>query len=97
MKDRVISVTEASRNFAECVNRVRYQGLSYLLVKNGTLVARLVPVGRDIEAEQSLSREEQGKMAEDEALPENRSRTDTRVDPGQERRNQRDSETDLQW
>lgn len=43
MKQRTISVTEASRNFAECINRVRYQGLSFLLVKNGTAVARLVP------------------------------------------------------
>lgn len=43
MKERAISVTEASRNFAECINRVRYQGLSFLLVKNGTAVARLVP------------------------------------------------------
>lgn len=37
-------MTEASRNFAECVNRVRYQGASFLLQKNGTPVARLVPV-----------------------------------------------------
>lgn len=44
MKDRTISVTEASRNFADCINKVRYQGLSYLFVKNGTPVARLVPV-----------------------------------------------------
>ncbi len=43
MKERPISVTEASRNFAECINRVRYQGLSFLLVKNGEPVARLVP------------------------------------------------------
>lgn len=38
-------MTEASRNFAECINRVRYQGLSFLLVKNGKPVARLVPPG----------------------------------------------------
>jgi prevent-host-death family protein len=44
MKDRTISVTEASRNFADCINKVRYQGLSYLFVKNGTPVARLVPI-----------------------------------------------------
>lgn len=36
-------MTEAARNFAECVNRVRYQGLSYLFLKNGSPVARLVP------------------------------------------------------
>lgn len=38
-----ISVTEASRNFAECVNRVHYQGASFLLHKSGALVARIVP------------------------------------------------------
>jgi len=43
MKKTVISVTEAARNFAECVNRVRYQGMTIVLVKNGTPVARLVP------------------------------------------------------
>ena len=44
MPETCISVTEAARNFAECVNRVRYQGASFLLQKNGTPVARLVPV-----------------------------------------------------
>ena len=38
-----ISVTEASRNFAECVNRVRYQGASFLLHKSGAPIARIVP------------------------------------------------------
>ena len=43
MKKTVISVTEAARNFADCVNRVRYQNLTFVLLKNGTPVARLVP------------------------------------------------------
>ena len=43
MKKTVISVTEAARNFAECVNRVRYQKMTFVLLKNGTPVARLVP------------------------------------------------------
>jgi prevent-host-death family protein len=43
MKKTVISVTEAARNFADCVNRVRYQDMTYVLLKNGTPVARLVP------------------------------------------------------
>jgi prevent-host-death family protein len=43
MKTTPISVTEAARNFADCVNRVRYQNVSYVLLKNGTPVARLVP------------------------------------------------------
>lgn len=45
MKTETISVTEAARNFAECVNRVRYQNVSYVLLKNGLPVARLVPEG----------------------------------------------------
>ena len=42
MKKR-ISVTEAARNFADCVNRVRYQNMTFVLLKNGSPVARLVP------------------------------------------------------
>lgn len=54
MKKMPISVTEAARNFAECVNRVRYQNVTFVLLKNGTPVARLVPerekkcTGRDL-------------------------------------------------
>jgi antitoxin (DNA-binding transcriptional repressor) of toxin-antitoxin stability system len=43
MKKTVISVTEAARNFADCVNRVRYQNMTFVLFKNGSPVARLVP------------------------------------------------------
>jgi prevent-host-death family protein len=49
-----ISVTEAARNFADCVNRVRYQDTTFVLLKNGTPVARLIPdheavcTGRDL-------------------------------------------------
>jgi prevent-host-death family protein len=46
MKTTPISVTEAARNFADCVNRVRYQNVSYVLLKNGIPVARLVPEGK---------------------------------------------------
>jgi prevent-host-death family protein len=38
-----ISVTEAARNFADCINRARYQGTTFVLHKNGTPVARIVP------------------------------------------------------
>ncbi len=38
-----ISVTEASRNFAACVNRAHYQNMSFVLLKNGVPVARIVP------------------------------------------------------
>ena len=46
MKTTPISVTEAARNFADCVNRVRYQNVSFVLLKNGRPVARLVPEGK---------------------------------------------------
>lgn len=43
MKETIISVTEAARNFADCVNRAHYQGVTFVLTKNGLPVARLVP------------------------------------------------------
>jgi prevent-host-death family protein len=52
----LISVTEASRNFADCVNRTRYQGTTFILEKNGKPVARIVPTvskperGREVAA-----------------------------------------------
>ncbi len=54
MKLKEISVTEAARNFAECVNQVRYQNAGFVLMKNGKPFARLVPAeekrctGRDL-------------------------------------------------
>jgi antitoxin (DNA-binding transcriptional repressor) of toxin-antitoxin stability system len=45
MKTVWISVTEAARNFADCVNRARYQGTTFVFKKNGKAVARLVPEG----------------------------------------------------
>ena len=43
MKVNFISVTEAARNFADCVNRAHYQNVTFVLLKNGTPFARLVP------------------------------------------------------
>jgi prevent-host-death family protein len=43
MSTKAITVTEAARNFADCVNRVRYQGTTFVLQKNGVPVARIVP------------------------------------------------------
>jgi antitoxin (DNA-binding transcriptional repressor) of toxin-antitoxin stability system len=43
MQTRSISVTEAARNFSDCVNRTRYQGVTFILHRNGVPVARLVP------------------------------------------------------
>jgi prevent-host-death family protein len=41
-----LSVTEASRNFADYVNRARYQGATFTLLKGGSPVARITPVPR---------------------------------------------------
>ena len=49
-----ISVTDAARNFADCVNRAHYQDVTFVLLKNGSPVARLAPdhektcTGRDL-------------------------------------------------
>jgi antitoxin (DNA-binding transcriptional repressor) of toxin-antitoxin stability system len=54
MKKTSITVTDAARNFADCVNRVHYQNVTFVLLKNGEPFARLVPdtekvcVGRDL-------------------------------------------------
>ncbi len=36
-------MTEASRNFADCVNRAHYQNVTFVLLKNGSPVAQLTP------------------------------------------------------
>ena len=43
MKRTSITVTEAARNFADCVNRAHYQDVTFVLWKNGKPVARLSP------------------------------------------------------
>ena len=48
MKKTAITVTDASRNFADCLNRVRYQNMSFVLTKNGRPLARLVPESNKI-------------------------------------------------
>jgi len=54
MKKTNISVTEAARNFADCVNRAHYQNVTFVLLKNGEPFARLMPdnekecAGRDL-------------------------------------------------
>jgi len=48
MRKTIISVTEAARNFADCVNRAHYQNMTFVLLKNGLPVARLVPGGEKI-------------------------------------------------
>jgi len=46
MSSKSISVTEAARNFADCVNRAHYQGTTFVLHKNGVPVARIIPEER---------------------------------------------------
>jgi antitoxin (DNA-binding transcriptional repressor) of toxin-antitoxin stability system len=46
MSTKAISVTEAARNFADCINRAHYQGTTFVLHKNGVPVARIVPEER---------------------------------------------------
>lgn len=43
MKETAISVTEAARNFSDCLNRVHYQNVTFVLLKNGMPFARLTP------------------------------------------------------
>jgi len=55
MRKSSISVTEAARNFADCVNRAHYQNVIFILLKNGSPVARLVPDGERICASRDLA------------------------------------------
>ena len=55
MKKTPISVTEAARNFADCVNRVRYQNMTFVLLKNGMPVARLVPERKKVGSVRKLA------------------------------------------
>ena len=48
MKHKTISVTDAARNFADCVNRAHYQNVTFVLLKNGVPFARLVPDGEKV-------------------------------------------------
>jgi len=43
MRKTSISVTDAARNFADCVNRAHYQNVTFVLLKNGSPVAQLTP------------------------------------------------------
>jgi antitoxin (DNA-binding transcriptional repressor) of toxin-antitoxin stability system len=45
VKEKSISVTEAARNFADCLNRSHYQGVTFILLKNGKPFARIIPDG----------------------------------------------------
>jgi antitoxin (DNA-binding transcriptional repressor) of toxin-antitoxin stability system len=73
MKTTPISVTEAARNFADCVNRVRYQNVTFVLLKNGIPVARLVPDGGEVCLGRDLARVlRKVELPADEAVAWNR-------------------------
>lgn len=40
-----IGATEASRNFSEILNRVRYRGETFVIERGGEPVARIIPAG----------------------------------------------------
>jgi len=43
MKEKAITVTEAARDFAGCVNRAHHERMIFVLLENGVPIARLVP------------------------------------------------------
>ena len=43
MNEKTLTVDEAARSLAECVNRAQHDNMVFILVKNGVPVARLVP------------------------------------------------------
>jgi antitoxin (DNA-binding transcriptional repressor) of toxin-antitoxin stability system len=68
MKTTAISVTEAARNFADCVNRAHYQNTTFVLLKNGSPVARLVPDDEKVCSGRELARAlRKTQLPEDEA------------------------------
>ena len=69
MKRTPISVTQAARSFAECVNRAHYQNVTFILLKNGSPVARLGPDHEKV----CLGRDLAGALAE-AGLPEEEAR-----------------------
>ena len=70
MKKTSITVTEAARNFADCVNRAHYQHVTFVLLKNGEPFARLVPDGEKVCAGRDLA-----EALSKTGLPENEART----------------------
>jgi hypothetical protein len=62
MRKTRISVTDAARNFADCVNRAHYQNITFVLLKNGSPFAQLAPdnekVCRGLDLAQALDQTE---------------------------------------
>jgi antitoxin (DNA-binding transcriptional repressor) of toxin-antitoxin stability system len=73
MKTERISVTEAARNFADCLNRAHYQNTTFVLLKNGKPFARLVPDGEKIHTAGDLAKAlSKVELSEEEAKAWNR-------------------------
>ncbi len=65
---RIISVTNAARNFADCVNRAHYQNVTFVLLKGGIPVARLIPDDEKVCTGRGLARALAGaKLSNQEA------------------------------
>jgi len=56
MKEELISVTDAARNFAECVNRAHDQDVTFILLRKGAPIARIVPDGRKYRTGKELAK-----------------------------------------
>jgi hypothetical protein len=64
----MISLTEAARKFVDCVDRVHYQSMAFVLLKNGSSFARLVPEGERVCTGRDLAEAlSQTKLSADEA------------------------------
>ena len=66
MKRTTITVTEAARNFADCINRAHYQNTSFVLLKNGRFQLDGMDPG-DVR-QVALTFEVQPQLAEDEVV-----------------------------
>lgn len=65
---QVISVTEASRNFSDVINRVYYQGQTYLLTRGGVVVAQLTGSTKTLSSAELLRRwEDRPRLDPDDA------------------------------
>ena len=68
MKTETISVTQAARSFADCVNRAHYQNVTFVLLRNGSPIARIVPDGKRYKTGKDLAEAlAQVDLPEDEA------------------------------
>lgn len=55
MKELTITVTEAARKFADCLNRAHYQNTTFILLKNGKPFARIEPENEKVCKGQELA------------------------------------------